>query len=78
MSDLTATNCGCNNNSGRGIFGGNNTWLWILLLIFCVGNDDDGCGGGISGFGLFNNDGNGSSCCNTLVWLLILSSCFFN
>ena len=54
MSDLTATNCGCNNNNSRGIFGGNNTWLWILLLIFCVGNDDDGCGSGRSGFGLFN------------------------
>ena len=76
MSDLTATNCGCNNNNSRGIFGGN-SWLWILLILFCLGNDDDGCGSGRSGFGLFNNDGN-SSCCNTLVWLLILSSCFFN
>ena len=77
MSDLSATNCGCGNNNSRGIFGGNNTWLWILLLLSCFGNDDDGCGSGRSGFGLFNNDGNGS-CCNTLVWLLILSSCWGN
>ena len=75
MSDLTATNCGCNTNNGRGLFG-NNSWLWIILLLSCFGNDDDGCGGGRSGFGLFNNDGN--SCCNTLIWLLILSSCCGN
>ncbi|MCH5260709.1 MAG: chorion class high-cysteine HCB protein 13 [Lachnospiraceae bacterium] len=75
MSDLTATNCGCNNNNGRGLFG-NNSWLWIILLLSCFGNNDDGCGGGRSGFGLFNNDGN--SCCNTIIWLLILTSCCGN
>ena len=38
MSDLTATNCGCNNNScsnnnncSNGIFG--NSCIWIILLL---------------------------------------------
>ena len=40
MSDLTATNCGCNNscgnnNCGNGIFG--NSCIWIILLLFCGG-----------------------------------------
>ncbi len=78
MSDLTATNCGCNNNgngcNNTGLFGGNNSCLWIiLLLLFCGGNNGNGCGCG--GNGLFGaSDGNGS-CCEWIILLLILSSC---
>ena len=69
MSDLTATNCGCNNSNGtsnasNGFFGGNCGWL-ILLLLFCGG----GCGN--NGTSLLSNDGN--SCCEWIIWLLILS-----
>ena len=49
MSDLTATNCGCNNscgnnNCGNGIFG--NSCIWIILLLFCGGGcgNNNGCG----------------------------------
>ena len=65
MSDLSATNCGCNNscntNSGTG-----NNFLWIILLLSC-------CGGN----GLFGNGcgGNNNSCCESIIWLLLLSNC---
>ena len=60
MSDLTATNCGCNNvtsNNGCG------SWIWILILLCCCGGNngcgcDNGCGCG-GGFGNFLG-GNGS------------------
>ena len=75
MSDLTATNCGCNNscgniNCGIGIFG--NSCIWIILLRFCGG----GCGNN-NGCGLLgNNNGcGGNDCCEWLIWILLLS-CF--
>ena len=74
MSDLTATNCGCNNNScgcgydnRGGLFGGNSC-IWILLLLFCGGNG--GCGNGILGG---NSCGNGNDCCEWLIWILLIS-----
>ena len=73
MSDLTATNCGCNNscgnnNCGNGIFG--NSCIWIILLLFCGG----GCGNN-NGCGLLgNNNGcGGNDCCEWLIWILLLS-----
>ena len=66
MSDLSATQCGCN-NSREGSNGCSNLiWLIILLSLF---NNNDGCG---SGIGLLNNSENG--CCN-LIWLLLILSC---
>lgn len=59
-----------NSNCGRsgGLFG-NNSCMWIiLLLLFCGGNN--GCGNnGISLFG----DNNGG-CCDLLIWILLLST----
>ena len=69
MSDLSATNCGCgcdadrfgggcgnNNNCGCGF--GNNSCLWIILLLCCCG----GCG---------NN--NGCGCGNdSCLWIILL------
>ena len=73
MSDLSATNCGCNGNTREGNNGCSNLiWILILLSLF---NNNDGCGSGRSGFGLFNND---NSCCNLIIWLLLLSSCCGN
>lgn len=79
MSDLTATNCGCN-DSYNGISPANNgcgmsSWLWILILLFFLngntfGRSNNGCGCG-NGFSLFNN---GGSCCEWLVIILLLSS----
>ena len=73
MSDLTATNCGCNNscgnnNCGNGIFG--NSCIWIILLLFCGG----GCGNN-NGCGLLgsNNGCGGNDCCEWLIWILLLS-----
>lgn len=73
MSDLSATNCGCNGNSREGN-NGCSSLIWLLILLSLL-NNNDGCGSGRSGFGLFNND---NSCCNTIIWLLILSSCCGN
>jgi len=68
MSDLAATNCG----GCGGVGGGNNSCLWlILILIFCGGCGNGiggGCGGGIGG----GNDGCG---CGNLIWILILLCC---
>ena len=36
-------------------------------------NNNDGCGCDGGGFNLFG--GSDNNCCNTLIWLLILSSC---
>ena len=46
MSDLTATNCGCNNRCGcnNGLFGG--SCIWIILLLFCCGGNGNGLFGG--------------------------------
>ena len=52
---LFGNGCGCNNNSGCGLFGGNDTILWFIilfLLIFCnngcdnVGYSNNNCGCG--------------------------------
>ena len=75
MSDLTATNCGCNNgcNNNNGLMGGSCIWI-ILLLVFCggCGNGMGGILGGNSGCGC-DNDNNG--CCDILILILLLS-CF--
>lgn len=64
MSDLSATNCGCGcgNERSGGCGLGNNSCLWIiLLLIFCGGNS---CGFGRSGCG-------GDDSCLWIILLLI-------
>jgi hypothetical protein len=70
MGDLSATNCGCNNNSG--LFGDNSccTWIIILILLFACG----GCGNGTSLFG-GNDCGNGNSCCTWIIILILLFTC---
>ena len=53
MSDLSATNCGCNNScsNNRSGFGfGGDSCCWIIILLLCC------CGGFGSGF---INDGCG-------------------
>ena len=45
MSDLSATNCGCGCERNERSGFGNNSCLWIILLLFCCG----GCGNGFSG-----------------------------
>lgn len=71
MSDLTATNCGCANNScGCANNSGFGSCIWIILLLFCYGGNGcgNGCGNGIMG-------GNNNDCCEWLIWILLLS-CF--
>lgn len=78
MSDLTATNCGCNScNNNSSFFGGNNScWILILILLFSCGNNCNGCGFG-NVFG--NRSGcdcdNGNNSCEWLIWILLIS-CF--
>ncbi|MDD3403170.1 MAG: chorion class high-cysteine HCB protein 13 [Hespellia sp.] len=62
MSDLSATNCGCGCDSGNGLFGGSNSCLWIIILLFCCG----GCGG--NGFGKGGDCGGNDSC----LWIILL------
>ena len=64
MSDLAATNCGCG-----GCEGGNNSCIWIiLLLLFCCG-----CGNGGS---VFNNGGCGcGGNDNSIIWIILLLAC---
>ena len=69
MSDLTATNCGCNNNSSIG-----SNFIWIILLLCLIGDNGGGCGNN-SGFGniLGGSNGNNSSC--DMLVLILLMSC---
>lgn len=70
MSDLTASNCGCNTCGNNGFFGRNGCeGLIFLILIFS-------CFGGGSGFG-FRNDCDNNNCCN-LIWLILIFCCFGN
>ncbi len=57
MSDLAATNCGCN-DGGCGC----NSIIWIIILLSC-------CGNGNSGF--FNNNGCGDNSCLWIILLLL-------
>lgn len=63
MSDLSATNCGCGCERNERSGFGNNSCLWIILLLFCCG----GCGNGFGG----NNNGCGDSC----IWIILLLFC---
>ena len=76
MSDLSATNCGCNGGSGREGNNGCSNLIWLLILLSLF-NNNDGCGSGRGGFGLFNNNGD-NGCCNLIIWLLLLSTCCGN
>ena len=73
MSDLTATNCGCNNRCGcnTGLFGG--SCIWIILLLFCCGGNGNGLFGGC-GNDCDNGCGN-NNCCEWIIWILLIS-CF--
>lgn len=66
MSDLTATNCGCNNGTSNASSNGCSSLIWIIILLSLCG----GCGG--NGLSLANNNDNG---CETLIILLLLLSC---
>lgn len=68
MSDLTASNCGCDNQCGNN--GG--SWIWILILLCCCGGNGGGCGGFGGGCG-GSCGGNGG--CDSIIWILILLCC---
>ena len=74
MSDLTATNCGCNNTSNWGGNGGCSWIIWILLLSCFCGGNGGGCGfGNILGgnsCGCGCDDNNNS--CEWLIWILLI------
>ena len=63
MSDLVATNCGCQQErTGCG----NNSIIWILLLL-CF------CGNNTGGSGLFNMGTGGCGCGdNNCMWIILL------
>lgn len=65
MSDLAATNCGCEcggNNTSWNMSG--NNWIWIILLLSC-------CGGSSCGFSARDNGGCG---CDS-IWLILFLLC---
>lgn len=62
MSDLSATNCGCGCERNERSGFGNNSCLWIILLLFCCG----GCGNSWGG-----NNGCGDNC----IWIILLLCC---
>ena len=73
MSDLSATNCGC----GQERSGGCSSWIWLILIYFCINNycgSNDGRDSSCGGFGnLFNFGGDNS--CEWIIILLLLVNC---
>lgn len=67
MSDLTATQCGCDHNSGSS--NGCNSFIWIILLS-CLCGGGNGSSSFSNGFGCGSDDGNG---CNLIIWIILLS-----
>lgn len=65
MSDLAATNCNTSCDRGSSWGWGNNSCLWIIILLFLCGGNS--CWG--------NNDGCG---CDSIIWILILLCCCGN
>ena len=66
MSDLAATNCGCerdnNCRNDCGCFG--NNFIWLIILFACCGNNSwGGCGNGCG----CGND----NCCLIIILLLL-------
>ena len=67
MSDLAATNCGCECGGNDTTWSGaNGSWIWIILLLTCC------CGGNSGSFLGRGNDGCG---CSTWLILLLLMCC---
>lgn len=62
MSDLTASQCGCNSNEG----GCCNSIIWILLLS-CICGNNNGCGDSF-----FGGCGCGD---NNFIWIILLLCC---
>lgn len=59
MSDLAATNCGCNNDGGCGC----NSIIWIIILLSLCNNNS---GISLNNNGCGNNDGCGC------LWIILL------
>lgn len=77
MSDLTATNCGCNNSSTWGGNNGGCNWIIWILLLSCYGGNNGGCGFGniLGGNSCGCDDNCGNNSCEWLIWILLIS-CF--
>ena len=68
MSDLAATNCGCNGcNEGNGC--GCNSIIWIIILLFCC------CGNNTMSFGNNGCSDNNNSCLIIILLLLCCGGC---
>lgn len=74
MSDLSATQCGCQQNVG-----GDSccTWIIILILLFtCCGNNGmDGCGCGNGIGSLFGGGDSGCDCMLPIIIILLFCCC---
>ncbi|MCD8131016.1 MAG: chorion class high-cysteine HCB protein 13 [Lachnospiraceae bacterium] len=80
MSDLS-NGCGCGNGTSAystnncGVLGGNNSCLWIILLLIFCGGCGNSCGcSGTSTNSLFG----GGSSCEWIIILLLCCSCLGN
>lgn len=78
MSDLSSTNCGCNNGFGGPLsnaFGNGNNCLWLIILLFLCGgscsNQKNGCGNGLLG-------NMGGDCVEWIIIILLLTNCCGN
>ena len=78
MSDLSATQCGCQSHNN----GGSCSWIWIILILWflcncCGDNDCDSTSGRGGCFGNFLNMGD-NSCCEWIIILIVLFCCCGN
>lgn len=69
MSDLSATQCGCQTSE----CGSCNSWIWIIVIYFLL-SGNNGCGSGCGGNSLSNLFGE-NSCCEWILILILFTSC---
>ena len=70
MSDLTASQCGCNSNDN----GCCNSLIWIILLsCICGNNNGNGCSCGMGSNFLGGGCGD-----NGIIWIILLLCCCCN
>lgn len=70
MSEITASNCGCEMKNDCGC---SRSIIWIIILLAIFNNDSCDCGCGF--FNMFGRSGDNGCGCEIIIILILLSIC---